>query len=71
MIDRTKGLASLGLDNALRLRWVLRDIRANRLKLSPPEPDDLKTLLNMGYIEMRDERPVVTGSGLTEMDYGD
>jgi hypothetical protein len=27
-----EGLASLGLDNAIRLRWALRDIRGNRLK---------------------------------------
>jgi len=32
---QTKGLASLGLDNAIRLRWVLRDIRGNRLGFLP------------------------------------
>jgi hypothetical protein len=30
-----KGLASLGLDNAIRLRWALRDINGKRLKLTP------------------------------------
>jgi hypothetical protein len=30
--ERTKkGLASLGLDNAIRLRWALRDIKGKRL----------------------------------------
>jgi hypothetical protein len=51
MIDRTTGLASLGLDDAIRLRWVLRDIRGDRLKLSPPSPEDINTLVKMGYNE--------------------
>lgn len=71
MIDRTKGLASLGLDDAIRLRWVLRDINGNRLKLSPASPDDINTLVKMGYVEIRDEQPRVTASGLSEMEYGD
>jgi hypothetical protein len=29
------GLKSLGFDNAVRLRWVLRDINGKRLKWSP------------------------------------
>src|SRR5690348_7361129 len=54
MIERSKGLASLGLDNAIRLRWVLRDIKSDRLKLSPASPDDIKTLVSMGYVEIKD-----------------
>jgi hypothetical protein len=68
MTDRTKGLASLGLDNAIRLRWVLRD---NRLKLSPPNQEDLRTLIDMGYVEMRNDQPFVTSAGINEMDEGD
>jgi hypothetical protein len=71
VIDRTKGLAALGLDNALRLRWVLRDIRSDRLKLTPASPEDINTLVKMGYVEMQDDKPVVTSSGLAEMDIGD
>jgi hypothetical protein len=71
MIDRIKGLASLGLDNSIRLRWVLRDIKSNRLKLSPPSAEDIQTLVAMGYVEMRDETPTITSSGVTEMDIGD
>jgi hypothetical protein len=67
----TKGLAALGLDNALRLRWVLRDIKSERLKLSPASPEDINTLVKMGYVEMRDEKLVVTSSGLAGMDIGD
>jgi hypothetical protein len=69
--DRTKGLASLGLDSAIRLRWVLRDIKGNRLKLSPPSQEDLRTLIDMGYVETRKDQPFVTGAGINEMDQGD
>ena len=51
MSEPKQGLSSLGLDNAIRLRWALRDIRANRLKLSPVDPRDLGTLIDMGYLE--------------------
>jgi len=33
MSERGNGLATLGLDNAIRLRWALRDIKGKRLKL--------------------------------------
>jgi hypothetical protein len=66
-----KGLAALGLDNAIRLRWVLRDIHAKRLNWSPVSPDDLRAMINMGYVEMRDDEPVVTSSGAQEMEIGD
>ena len=71
MSEPKQGLASLGLDNAIRLRWALRDIRANRLKLTPVDPRDLRTLIDMGYVEMRNEDPVVTSAGLQEIDIGD
>jgi len=35
MSEPKKGLVSLGLDNAIRLRWALRDIKGKRLKFSP------------------------------------
>jgi hypothetical protein len=71
MIDRTKGLSDLGLDNAIRLRWVLRDIKGNRLNLSPPSQADLQVLIDMGFVEMRDNKPVVSPAGVEEMDTGD
>jgi hypothetical protein len=64
-------LASLGLDNAIRLRWALRDIKGKRLKLSPVDPNDLRTLIDMGYVEMNNEDPVVTTAGLQELEIGD
>ena len=71
MSEPKQGLASLGLDDAIRLRWALRDIRANRLKLTPVDPRDLRTLIDMRYVEMRNEDPVVTSAGLQEIDIGD
>jgi hypothetical protein len=70
MSEPKKGLASLGLDNAIRLRWALRDIRGKRLKLSPVDPNDLQTLIDLGYVEMKDEVPTVTTAGLDEIVIG-
>jgi hypothetical protein len=52
-----------GLDRAIRLRWMLRDIRGKRLKLSPVSPDDLTALIEMGLVEMQDDTPVLTRDG--------
>ena len=70
MTEPKEGLKSLGLDNAIRLRWVLRDIKAKRLKLSPPDPNDLRILIDMGFVEMQNNIPVVTGAGLVEIGDG-
>jgi hypothetical protein len=56
-------LAGLSLDTAIHLRWVLRDIKGKRTKFMPVSPDDLRTLIEMGLIEMRDEVPVLTNGG--------
>jgi hypothetical protein len=71
MSEPKKGLASLGLDNAIRLRWALRDIRGKRLKPTPVDPNDLRTLVDMGYVEIVDGNPVVTAAGLQQMEIGD
>ena len=42
MTEPKEGLKSLGLDNAIRLRWVLRDIKAKRLKFSRQVTPPLK-----------------------------
>jgi hypothetical protein len=55
--------AALDLDTAIRLRWALRDIKAKRTKLTPVSPGDLKTLLEMGLVEMRDDAPLLTNEG--------
>jgi hypothetical protein len=56
-------MPNLDLDTAIRLRWALRDIKGKRTKLTPVSPGDLRTLIEMGFIEMRDEVPVLTNEG--------
>jgi hypothetical protein len=57
-------LAELDLDTAIRLRWVMRDIRSRRTKLSPVSDNDLKTLMDLGLVEMRAELPSLTTLGV-------
>lgn len=54
---------SIELEAAIRLRWVLRDIRAGRLSMLPASADDLATLANLGLIEMNDNVPRLTRGG--------
>ena len=51
-------------DRAVNLRWVLRDIRGNRTKLSPVSQRDLRILMVFGLVEMRDDAAVLTNAGL-------
>jgi hypothetical protein len=70
MTDQSNSpLGGLSLDAAIHLRWVLRDIKGKRTKLSPVSPDDLSTLIEMGLIEMRDEVPVITNEGERALDW--
>jgi hypothetical protein len=50
-------------DRAISLRWVLRDIKANRLKLSPVDQRDLLDLIEMGLVESRNDVPLLTNAG--------
>jgi len=61
-------LANFDLEKAIALRWAMRDIVANRLKLTPLKEDDLQTLLELGFVEMRDGAPVVTPDGLAALE---
>ena len=61
-------LAGLDLDTAIRLRWVMRDIRAKRTKLSPVSENDLAALIELGFVEMREELPRLTGLGFLAVD---
>jgi hypothetical protein len=56
-------MAGLDLDKAIRLRWTLRDIKGKRMNWSPASQDDLRTLIEMGLIEMHDEVPGLTNEG--------
>ena len=57
-------LAGLDLDTAIRLRWVLRDIRGKRTKLSPISQNDLMALIELGLIEMQNDEPALTNEGM-------
>jgi hypothetical protein len=50
-------------ERAIMLRWVLRDIKADRLKLSPADQRDLRDLTDMGLVEIRNNTPVLTTAG--------
>lgn len=56
-------LRTLPLDEAIRLRWALRDIRAQRFTLSPVSSSDIETLRAMGYVKVNGETPVLTPKG--------
>jgi hypothetical protein len=71
MTKPKKGLAALGLDNAIRLRWALRDIHAKRLKRSPLSPADQRTLIDMGYVEVVGGELLITLIGMDEKEIGD
>jgi hypothetical protein len=71
MTEPKKGLAALGLNNAIRLRWALRDIHAKRLKWSPISSADLRTLVDMGYVAVVGGELVITLTGMDEKEIGD
>jgi hypothetical protein len=51
-------------DQAIALRWVLRDIKSERLKWLPVNQRDLRLLIIMGLVEMQDDHPVLTNAGV-------
>jgi hypothetical protein len=62
MVDNP--FAELGLDKAIDLRWMLRDIQARRTRMSPVSDEDLRLLTDLGLIEVRDEGPVLTQTAI-------
>ena len=46
------GLASLELKDAVRLRWMLHDIKSQRPEPVPVSPEDLRILIDMGLVQM-------------------
>ena len=61
-------LAGLDLDTAIRLRWAMRDIRGKRTKLSPVSENDVAALIDLGFVEMREGLPRLTGLGVLALD---
>jgi hypothetical protein len=68
MTDHKTPFARYPLEQAIALRWTLRDIKAKRLKLSPVSEADLTILAELGLIEMRDDVPVLTPAGHDTLD---
>ncbi|NOJ47706.1 hypothetical protein HCN50_15865 [Bradyrhizobium sp. WSM 1744] len=50
-------------DRAIVLRWVLRDIKSDRAKLSPISPEDLRALIELDLVETRGDGIVLTTRG--------
>ncbi len=64
MTDESDPFHEFDLQQAIDLRWTLRDIKAKRWKLSPINPSHLEKLQDMGLVEMRNDEPVLTNAGL-------
>jgi hypothetical protein len=63
MTDQGDAFNGLDLKEAIDLRWMLRDIRARRWKLSPINPSHLEKLKSINLIEMHNDEPVLTKAG--------
>jgi len=68
MTDNHHPFAEFDLERAIALRWALRDIKAKRLKLSPLSDADLRALIELGLVEIRDDAPVLTNAGHAVLD---
>ena len=68
MSDNPTPFAHLDLEQAIALRWTLRDIKAKRTKLSPVSATDFASLIELGLIEMRNNVPVLTEAGHNVLD---
>ena len=61
-------LSELDLGTAIHLRWVMRDIRSRRTKLAPVSAKDLAALVDLGFVELREDLPRLTGLGILALD---
>jgi hypothetical protein len=50
-------------DRAIILRWVLRDIKSDRVKLSAVSPKNLRALIELDLVEVRIDAVVLTTAG--------
>jgi hypothetical protein len=68
MVERSDPFSGLQLQEAIDLRWNLRDIKAKRWKLSPLNPSHLEKLKSMSLIEMHNGEPTLTKAGRDVID---
>jgi hypothetical protein len=66
----TNPFSDLDLQQAIDLRWTLRDIKAKRWVLSPINPSHLEKLIALGLVELRNDSPVLTNAGLDVISSG-
>ena len=64
MSDENNPFHDLGVQEAIDLRWALRDIRAKRWKWTPIDPSHLEKLKSLGLVEMHDDELVLTNAGI-------
>ena len=60
MINDEDPLAQFGID-AIDLRWTMKDIAGKRWQML--NQADVAKLTDLGLVEMRDDRPVLTIAG--------
>jgi hypothetical protein len=65
---RYNPLDHLTLERSIALRWTLRDILAGRTKFLPLVDSDLRLLVEMGLVEMHDDVPALTETGLAAIE---
>jgi hypothetical protein len=68
MTDDQNPFAQFTLEKAIALRWILRDIKAKRLKLSPVAENDMRTLTELGLVEIVNDAPMLTATGHSILD---
>ena len=56
-------MPTLDVKTAIRLRWLLRDIKAQGTRFNPISAEDIKWLVELGLIEMRENVVVITVNG--------
>jgi hypothetical protein len=68
MTDNQNPFGQFSLEKAIALRWTLRDIKSKRLKLSPVAEGDMRTLVELGLLELFDTGPTLTAAGHSVLD---
>jgi hypothetical protein len=68
MTDQPNPFAPYDLERAIALRWTLRDIKGKRTKFSPVDESDLRELMELGLVELREDGPVLTNAGHAVLD---
>jgi hypothetical protein len=66
----TNPFSDFDLQQAIDLRWTLRDIKAKRWVLSPINPSHLEKLIALGLVEIRNDSPVLSNAGLDVISAG-